>query len=65
MLLTVEDFKLVLGRPVGLPAGRPFVSIDMGYSRAWSSAIAIFDSGVVEAVALCPGIPSIAEPRKT
>ena len=33
MLLTVEDFKLVLDRPVGLPAGRPHVAIDMGYSR--------------------------------
>ena len=59
MLLTVDDWQHVLDRPVALPTGRPFVSIDLGYGRAWSSAVAIFDTGLVQAIALAPGIPSL------
>ena len=64
MLLTVDDWEHVLTRPVGLPTGRPFVSIDLGYGRAWSSAVAIWDSGLVQAIALAPGIPSLEEQEK-
>ena len=64
MLLSVDDWKRVLERPVGLPAGRPFVSIDLGHGRAWCSAVVIFDSGRVDAIALAPGIPSLEEQER-
>ena len=64
MLLTVDDWLHVLDRPVGLPAGRPFVSIDLGYGRAWSSAVGIWDSGLIQAIALAPGIPSLEKQEK-
>ena len=64
MLLNVDDWKRTLDRPVGLPAGRPFVSIDLGHGRAWSSAVAIFQSGLVQALALAPGIPSLEKQEK-
>lgn len=64
MLLTVDDWKRALDRPVGIPAGRPVVGIDLGYNRAWSAAVAIFDSGVIDAIAVAPGIPAIAQLEK-
>ena len=64
MLLTVEDFKLATGRPIGIPSGEPIVGIDLGGGRAWSAAVAIWQSGRCEAIALAPGIPDIGEQEK-
>ena len=44
ILLTVDDWKLVTARPVGLPAGRPIVGVDLGGGRAWSAAVAVWQS---------------------
>ena len=60
-LLTVDDWKLVESRPQGIPAGRPIVGIDLGGGRAWSAAVAVWQSGRMEAIACAPGIPSIEE----
>ena len=60
VLLTVEDFALATSRPVGIPTGAPIVGVDLGAGRAWSAACAIWQSGRVEALAVAPGIPSIA-----
>ena len=59
VLLTVDDFKLVSGRPVAEAEGRPIVAVDLGAGRAWSAAVAVWQSGRVEALALAPGIPSL------
>ena len=64
ILLTVDDWKLAEARPVGLPAGRPIVAIDLGSGRAWSAAVAVWQSGRIEAMALSPGIPNIDEQEK-
>ena len=64
VLLDLESWKLVLTRPVTERRGRPAVAIDLGAGRAWSAAVAIWQSGRVEAVALAPGIPSIDEQEK-
>ena len=64
ILLTVEDWKLATARPVGLPAGRPIVGIDLGGGRAWSAACAVWQSGRMEAIACAPGIPSIEDQEK-
>ena len=34
ILLAVDDWKLAEARPVGEPAGRPIVGIDLGSGRA-------------------------------
>ena len=60
-LLTVDDWKLVEARQQGDAAGRPIVGIDLGGGRAWSAAVAVWESGRMEALACAPGIPSIAD----
>ena len=64
VLLTVDDWKLAEARPVGLPAGRPIVGIDLGSGRAWSAAVAVWESGRIETLALSPGIPDLSEQEK-
>ena len=59
MLLTVDDFDLATTRPVGIPSGQPIVGIDLGGGRAWSAAVAVWQSGRVEALAVAPGIPDL------
>ena len=63
-LLTVADWKLMLPRPVPERKGKPIVGVDIGASRAWSSAVATWRNGRTEAIALAPGIPSIADQEK-
>ena len=63
-LLTVDDWKLVEARPQGLPSGRPIVGIDLGGGRAWSAAVAVWESGHMAAIACAPGIPSIEEQER-
>ena len=59
VLLTVEDWEQVTAREVGPARGRPVVAVDLGGGRAWSAAVAIFETGRLEALAVAPGIPSI------
>ena len=64
ILLTVDDWKLAEARPVGLPAGRPIVGIDLGSGRAWSAAVAMWESGRIAALAVSPGIPDLDEQER-
>ena len=64
MLLTLDDWKAVCARPVADRVGRPIVGLDLGGGRAWSAAVALWRTGRIEALAVCPGIPSIAEQEK-
>ena len=64
VLLTVDDFKLVTSRPVPSREGRPIIAVDLGAGRAWSAAVALWESGRVEALALAPGIPSLQDQEK-
>ena len=58
-LLTVDDWREVVGREVPERAGAPIVGIDLGAGRAWSAAVALWSSGRTEALALAPGIPDL------
>ena len=60
VLLTVDEWKRVLARAVPARRGRPVVGVDCGAARAWSAGTALWGSGRCEAVAVCPGTPSIA-----
>ena len=64
MLLSVDDWKMVLARPVPPREGEPIVGIDLGAGRAWSAAVALWQNGRVEALAIASGIPSIVEQEK-
>ena len=60
MLLTVDDWERVCGRPVAERGGRPIVGVDLGGGRAWSASVAVWRTGRVEAIAVAPGIPDLA-----
>ena len=64
ILLTIDDWKLAEARPVGLRVGKPIVAIDLGGGRAWSAAVAVWETGRMEAIACAPGIPSIEDQEK-
>ena len=64
-LILFEDWEQVLKRPEAERKGKPIVGIDLGAGRSWSAAVAIWaETGRVEAIAFCPGIPSIEDQEK-
>ena len=71
-LLMVADWERVMARPGGAQSdmfqttlkGKPIFAYDLGAGRAWSAAVAIWESGKVEALAVAPGIPSLADQEK-
>ena len=63
-LLTVDDWKLALARDVPERSGQPIVGVDLGQGRSWSAAVGIYPNGRIEAIAVAPGIPSVAEQEK-
>ena len=64
LLLTVDDWERMSARAVPDRAGRPIVGIDLGGGRAWSAAVACWQSGRIEAIAMAPGYPSLADQEK-
>ena len=58
-LLTVQDWQHVVAREPTEADGRPIVGIDCGGSRAWSAAVCVYPSGLIDAVAVSAGIPDI------
>ena len=63
-LLTVADWQQVVAREPAEADGRPLVAVDCGGSRAWSAAVAIYPSGLIDAVAVSAGIPSVEAMEK-
>ena len=64
MLLTVDDWAIGEAREVQPRNDRPIVAIDLGGGRSWSAAVAIWQSGRIEAMAVAPGIPSLADQER-
>ena len=64
MLLDVDEWKRVLSRDVPDADGAPFVGIDLAAGRAWAAAVAMWHNGRTEAIALAPGLPTLAEQAK-
>ena len=64
MLLTRDEWRLVEGRPDGIAAGKPIVGVDLGGGRAWSAAVAVWQSGRMEAIACAPGIPDLGDQER-
>ena len=64
LLLTPDDWRRVIARPVPDRDGAPIVGIDLGGGRAWSAAVAAWRSGRIEAMAVAPGIPNLEAQEK-
>jgi len=64
VLLTVDEWNMALARDVAPRRGQPIVGVDLGLGRAWSAAVALWETGRCEAMAVAPGIPSIADQEK-
>ena len=64
VLLTTADWEQIESRPVPERVGKPIVGVDLGGGRAWSSAVAVYPNGRVEAKAVCAGIPDLAEQER-
>ena len=60
-LITSAEWERVCARPVPACEGRPVVGVDLGGNRSWSAAAAVWPTGRIEAWALAPGVPSLAE----
>ena len=59
VLFTADQWRAVEARPVPEPVGRPIVGLDVGSSRAWSTAAILWPSGRLAAVAVAPGVPGL------
>ena len=64
MLLEAEDWERCAARPVAPRQGQPIVALDLGGGRAWSAAVALWETGRIEALALTPGIPELPAQEK-
>ena len=63
-LITTAEWARVCARSVPGIEGAPIVGLDLGGTRSWSAAAAIFPSGRIEAWALAPGVPSLADQER-
>ena len=59
-LITNAEWERVCARPVPACEGRPVIGVDLGGTRSWSSACAVFPTGRIESWASAPGMPSLA-----
>ena len=60
-LLKPIFWKKLIDREVLAPEGQPICGVDLGESRSFSAAVAIYPNGYIDAIALAPGQPSIEE----
>ena len=63
-LITPSEWARVCARPIPECEGKPVVGVDLGGSRSWSAAAAIWPSGRIEAWALAPGVPPLFEQER-
>ena len=64
MLLSADDWQRMAAREVAPRDGKLIVALDLGGGRAWSGAVAVWKTGRIEALAVAPGIPSLADQEK-
>ncbi len=61
VLIDAAAWRRVEARAAPPREGRPILAVDVGAERSWSAAVLLFPNGRCEAVALCPGVPDLAE----
>ena len=60
-LLKPVFWKKLINRKTLFAEGKPVVGVDLGESRSFSAAVAIYPNGYIDGIALAPGQPSIEE----
>ena len=63
-LITPQEWLRVCTRAVPDCEGAPIIGVDLGGSRSWSAACSIWPSGRIEAWAVAPGVPSLADQER-
>ena len=63
-LVTTAEWERVCARPVPPCEGRPVVGVDLGGTRSWSAACALWPNGRIESWAIAPGQPSLADQER-
>ena len=63
-LVTSSEWQRVVERQVPAVDGAPIIGIDLGGSRSWSAAAALWPSGRIESWAVAPGVPGLAEQER-
>ena len=63
-LITSSEFGVVCARAVPPCEGRPVIGVDLGGTRSWSAAAAVWPSGRISSWANAPGQPSLAEQER-
>ena len=63
-LITSAEWARVVARPVPACEGKPIIGVDLGGNRSWSAAVGVWPSGRIEAWAIAPGVPSLAEQER-
>ena len=63
-LVTTAEWERVCARAVPDCEGKPIVGVDLGGTRSWSAAVALWPSGRISAWAIAPGVPSLAEQER-
>jgi len=64
LLLTADDWNRMASRTAPPREGPSILGLDLGYNRAWSAGVAVYQSGRLEAHAVAPGIPDLVEQEK-
>ena len=59
MLLTLDEWRRCEDRALADGGDQPVVGVDLGGSRSWSAAVALWPSGRLEAFAVTAGIPDV------
>ena len=63
-LITTAEWERVCARPVQPCEGKPVIGVDLGGTRSWSAAAGVWPSGRIEAWAIAPGVPSLADQER-
>ena len=63
-LVTAAEWERVCARPVPACEGNPVIGIDLGGTRSWSAACALWPNGRIESWAIAPGVPALSEQEK-
>lgn len=65
VILSPDQWDAVTSRtPAGPDGRRPVCGVDLGESRAWSAAVAVWPSGYVESCAITNGATSLADQER-
>ena len=63
-MITSAEWERVCTKPIPEISGKPVIGLDLGGTRSWSAACALWPSGRIESWALAPGFPLLSDQEK-